>query len=493
MLRDIDLTRAWTDEGTLNFTRYIFKSKYGRKFVVGRHHRVIAHALDRILAGDPEYQYTMINLPPRYSKTELVIKSFVAEGFARNPQSRFLHLSYSNDLTLDNSRDILEVLSADFYRRLYPDVYVTGKSAKMWRTTAGGGFYAASSGGQVTGFGAGQVDNADDVEAAEMDDYIATAEDYQFAGAVLVDDPLKPEDALSDLKRERVNARFENTIRSRTNSRHTPIVIIMQRLHERDLCGYLLEQEGRIEDGGKWKVISLPALSVDEEGNEHALWPFKHTVEELHAKRDNDPYVFDTQYQQDPTPIEGLMYAAGFQVYDTLPEPPAGVRPVRKNYTDTADTGSDFLCSIDYLEFPDQTCYVIDVLYTDKPMEFTQPETARMLNRDGITQANIESNNGGHAFAIAVRDILRRMGNRTTAINWFAQTANKAVRIFMHSAEVQNMVFMPRGWEHRWPAFYKAVTGHRKEGGNAHDDAPDALTGIIEKLRSTAHITASRT
>ena len=55
------------------------------------------------------------------------------------------------------------------------------------------------------------------------------------------------------------------------------------------------------------------------------------------------------------------------------------------------------------------------------------------------------------------------------------------------------MIIMPRGWEHRWPAFYKAVTGHRKEGGNAHDDAPDALTGIIEKLRSTAHITASRT
>lgn len=492
MLRDIDLLRAWTDEGTLNFTRYIFREQYGRKFVVGRHHRIIADALDHILAGDPSYQYTMFNLPPRYSKTQLVIKSFVSEGFARNPQSRFLHLSYSKDLVLDNSRDILDILNSDYYRRIYPGLYVEGKSAKMWRTSAGGGFYAAATGGQVTGFGAGQVDTADDVESAEMDDYIATADNYHFSGAILVDDPLKPEDALSDLKRERVNARFENTVRSRANSRHTPIVVIMQRLHERDLCGYLLGLEGRIEDGGKWRVISLPALSIDADGQEHALWPFKHTVEELHAKRDNDPYVFDTQYQQDPTPIEGLMYTR-LQTYDTLPIPPAGVVPVRKNYTDTADTGSDFLCSIDYLEYPDRTCFVTDVLYTDKGMEYTQPETARMLNRDGITQANIESNNGGHAFAIAVRQNLRNLGNTTTAINWFAQTANKTTRIFMHSAEVQNLIFFPRGWERRWPAFYKAVTGHRKEGGNAHDDAPDALTGIIEKLRSTAGITVSRT
>lgn len=458
--------KAFCLSGSLNYTRYFFKQKTGRSFVVNSHHVAICNALDDVLAG--KTNRLIINIAPRYSKTELAVKNFISMGLALNPSSKFIHLSYSDDLAHDNSEEIRDIVKSDSYQKLFP--YVTIKkdsdSKKKWLTTEGGGVYAVATGGQVTGFGAGAVD---DEELFSEIDSISTG---KFSGAIVIDDPIKPEDALSDLKRDRVNNRFENTIRNRVNSRNTPIIIIMQRLHEDDLCGYLQ----RIEPE-KWKVLSIPCI-IQEEGEEIALWPFKHTLEELYAIRDANSYVFDTQYMQNPTPIEGLMYR-DFPEYETIPYYKDSIR---KNYTDTADTGADFLCSICYVDTPVGN-YVTDVLYTDKPMEYTEPETAKMISRNGTEWADVESNNGGRGFARNVASQCREMGNTKTFINWFCQTDNKQVRIFTKSADVNNMTFFPKGWEKKWPAFYNALTKYRKEGGNLHDDAPDALTGCYEKRK----------
>lgn len=458
--------KAFCLSGSLNYTRYFFKQKTGRSFVVNSHHVAICNALDDVLSG--KTNRLIINIAPRYSKTELAVKNFISMGLALNPSSKFIHLSYSDDLAHDNSEEIRDIVKSDSYQKLFP--YVTIKkdsdSKKKWLTTEGGGVYAVATGGQVTGFGAGAVD---DEELFSEIDSISTG---KFSGAIVIDDPIKPEDALSDLKRDRVNNRFENTIRNRVNSRNTPIIIIMQRLHEDDLCGYLQ----RIEPE-KWKVLSIPCI-IQEEGEEIALWPFKHTLEELYAIRDANSYVFDTQYMQNPTPIEGLMYR-DFPEYETIPYYKDSIR---KNYTDTADTGADFLCSICYVDTPVGN-YVTDVLYTDKPMEYTEPETAKMISRNGTEWADVESNNGGRGFARNVASQCREMGNTKTFINWFCQTDNKQVRIFTKSADVNNMTFFPKGWEKKWPAFYNALTKYRKEGGNLHDDAPDALTGCYEKRK----------
>lgn len=458
--------KAFCLSGSLNYTRYFFKQKTGRSFVVNSHHVAICNALDDVLSG--KTNRLIINIAPRYSKTEIAVKNFISMGLALNPSSKFIHLSYSDDLAHDNSEEIRDIVKSDSYQKLFP--YVTIKkdsdSKKKWLTTEGGGVYAVATGGQVTGFGAGAVD--DEELFSEIDSISAG----RFSGAIVIDDPIKPEDALSDLKRDRVNNRFENTIRNRVNSRNTPIIIIMQRLHEDDLCGYLQ----RIEPE-KWKVLSIPCI-IQEEGEEIALWPFKHTLEELYAIRDANSYVFDTQYMQNPTPIEGLMYR-DFPEYETIPYYKDSIR---KNYTDTADTGADFLCSICYVDTPVGN-YVTDVLYTDKPMEYTEPETARMISRNGTEWADVESNNGGRGFARNVASQCREMGNTKTFINWFCQTDNKQVRIFTKSADVNNMTFFPKGWEKKWPAFYNALTKYRKEGGNLHDDAPDALTGCYEKRK----------
>jgi predicted phage terminase large subunit-like protein len=152
---------------------------------------------------------------------------------------------------------------------------------------------------------------------------------------------------------------------------------------------------------------------------------------------------------------------------------------IRKNYTDTADTGADFLCSINYVE-TEIGNYITDVLYTDKPMEYTEPMVAAMLHKDGINVSNIESNNGGRGFARQVEAQTRLLGNNKTEIEWFHQSANKQSRIFSRSNEVTNLTYFPSDWERRWPAFARHIKGFRKDGKDLHDDAEDCLTGTIE-------------
>lgn len=286
---------------TLFATRYFFYAENARRFNVGEHHKRIAAALDRVFSG--QCTRLIINCPPRYSKTEM-LKAFVKKGLAINPASKYIMLSYSANLALDNSERIKDAVASEWYTDIFPWVQIKrdSRSKQKWYTTAGGGIYATSSDGQVTGFGAGLVKEE---PAGDFED-IDTANNV-WGGAIIIDDPLKPLDASSPVKRQKVNDQFENTIRSRVNDRSTPIIIIMQRLHKQDLCGYLLDLEP-----DEWEVLSLPALSVDSGGRETALYPFKHTVEELHKIQAANRFTFETQYQQNPQAINERLWLFAF-------------------------------------------------------------------------------------------------------------------------------------------------------------------------------------
>ena len=481
-----DIDKAWTLKGTLNFTRYFFKHLNKRRFIVGNHHKTVCQALDDVLQG--KTTKLIINIAPRYGKTELAVKNFIAMGLAINPRANFIHLSYSGTLAMENSMAIKDIVKSEQYQQLYQGRISYGNDTKnKWKTEQGGGLYATSTLGQITGFGAGLVENEDNELTEENEDTELTEEiecidtgSNVFGGAIVIDDPIKPEDALSDVIRERVNRRFETTIRNRVNSRKTPIIIIMQRLHENDLCGYLQNIEP--ED---WKVVSLPCVYEDEQGESHPLWEFKHTLVELEKIRLANSYVYETQYMQNPKPLEGLMYAR-FKTYSTLPI--EAHMPVKKAYIDTADTGSDYLCAIFYDEM-ESGCYVTDVIYTQKPMEYTEPETARAIERNNTTECCVESNNGGRGFRRNVENNVRKLGNWRCNFIDITQTQNKQTRIFTHSAEVQNMIFYPEDWATRWPAYHSAMTAYRKEGKNEHDDAPDATTGVVERFQTITPLT----
>lgn len=222
------------------FINTFFRIKKEKDFIFATPHRMICKKLKSVTTG--KCPRLIINIPPRYGKTELAVRNFIAYGLALNPSAKFLHLSYSASLAEENSVAIKDIMQLDQYRELFPlsELKKGSDTKTKWETISGGGVYATSTLGQVTGFGAGTID------------------DDMFGGAIVIDDPIKPEDAFSDIEREKVNRRFETTIRSRVNSRNTPIIVIMQRLHEHDLCGYLQETEPNT-----WEVLKLPAIDDD--------------------------------------------------------------------------------------------------------------------------------------------------------------------------------------------------------------------------------------
>ena len=284
------------------FTRFFFKYQQSKKFIIGEHHLLIGEKIKKIFRG--EITRLIINMPPRYSKTEMVVKTLIAMGLALNARAKFIHTSYSDMLALDNSEAIKDLINSDEFQYFFPiGIKPDSKSKKKWYTSEGGGVYATASGGQITGFGAGIVDD----EEANLDEFASDIERMEgFGGAFIIDDPIKPEDAKSMIVREGINERFDSTFRSRVNSRKTPFILVMQRVHSDDLTGYLTKNEP--ED---WDILSLPALKEDGE----PLWPFKHTKEELHKLSKINPQVYYFQYQQEDVDIQtGGEYLSSFNI-----------------------------------------------------------------------------------------------------------------------------------------------------------------------------------
>ena len=430
----------------LFFTRYFFKNRNNNKFVINQHHKVICDALMRVYNG--ECQRLIINIAPRYGKTEIAVKNFIAFSLANNPKAKFIHLSYADDLALDNSETIREMVKSEEYQELFPEVQIKGQtdSKKKWYTTSEGGVYATASGGQVTGFGAGSV--------------IKTG---QFDGAIIIDDPIKPDDADSATVRDKINNKFDSTIKNRVNSRDTPIIIIMQRLHEQDLCGYVLDNDDR-----EWEVVKMPCI-YNENNEEKALWPYKHTLEELKKMQISNEVVFDRQYMQNPQPLKGQMYS-NLQEYQDLPQGEAVM------YCDTADTGEDYLCAITGVK-TNTSLYITDVVYTKEPQEITESLVAQLIINNKVNRAIIESNNGGRGFARSVQRILTDVNWRKTNITTYHQSANKNTRIVTNSSNVSLNCYFCKDLNNE---FMLALRTYTREGKNKHDDAPDALTGLVE-------------
>ena len=270
----------------LEFTRYFYKIRTGRKFEVsnpfGResHHIAIARGLTKCFNG--EIKKLLINVPPRYGKTEMIIQ-YIAWCLARYPDAKFIYVSYSKTLATKQTATIREIINLDEYQRLFPNVALSEdtQAKDNFNTTAGGSVYAAGAGGSITGFGAG-IANCD-----------------RFGGCIVIDDIIKPEDADSDVIREGRNEWYQNTLISRKNGPNVPIIYIGQRVNEADLAGVLLEGF----DGDNWDTIILPGLE-----NNLPLHPAIHGLDDLLKMEKTAPYMFAAQIQQNPIPAGGAIF-----------------------------------------------------------------------------------------------------------------------------------------------------------------------------------------
>src|SRR5438093_3603342 len=275
----------------------------GTPYLPNWHVDAIVYQLLRVQAGD--ISRLLINQPPRSLKSICASVAYVAWFLGHDPTRRVIVVSYSNDFAAELHRQFRMVIDAPWYRALFPAMRPAKDSGAELVTTAGGSRYATSIGGTLTGRG---------------------------ADLLIVDDPLKGDDAMSESARRRVIDWYGGTLVSRLNDKENgPIVVVMQRLHENDLAGHLLGQ-------GSWHHLDLPAIAIEDSvipigpQRQHSrrrgdvLHPDRESREVLgRIKAEIGSLMFSAQYQQRPVPVEGNLIKRGwFRSYDQ--PPPAGPR-----------------------------------------------------------------------------------------------------------------------------------------------------------------------
>ena len=416
----------------------------------------LADRLQWFIEEAPE-QIIVINMPPRHGKSRTATK-FVQWLFGKyGARIKVMTGSYNETLSSTFAKQVRDCIAEQptqgvtVYNDIFPDTKIKYGEAAVAKWALEGSqqanYLATSPTGTATGFGCNIM---------IIDDVIKNAEEAYNANTL-----------------EKLRSWFTDTMLSRTENGFK-LIIIMTRWSSNDLAGFILANYDN--------VIHINYKAVQDNGE--MLCPEILSKADFLLKTKNmNKDIVAANYQQSPIDIKGRLYTS-FKTYTDIPKDSSG-NPLFSyilNYTDTADEGSDFLCSICYGIYGD-CIYILDVLYTKEAMEITEPATARMLTKHNVGCAIIESNNGGRGFARNVERECREMGNSHTVIKWFHQSSNKIARILSNSTSVMNNIYFPVNWEDRFPDFANDIMRYQREGKNAHDDAPDALTGVYENQK----------
>ncbi|WP_438351704.1 phage terminase large subunit [Paenibacillus sp. FA6] len=409
---------------------------------------------------ESEDDILIVNEPPRHGKSRTA-SMFAQWVFGQDQSAKIMTGSYNETLSTTFSKAVrngISTVKADEGMIVYSDIFPQVKiqrgdgAMNLWSLEGGYNNYLATSPtGTATGFGA---------TILIIDDLIKSALEANNADVL-----------------EKHWDWFTNTMLSRLEE-GGKIIIIMTRWATGDLAGKALEHF--TEEKKKVRHLSMKALQDD--GTMLCDEVLSRESYDMKVRAMGED-IASANYQQEPIDIKGKLYSS-FKTYDKIPSDASG-NPLFtsiRNYTDTADTGADFLCSINYGVYNNEA-YVLDVLYTKEPMEETEPGTAKMIHEGKVNVADIESNNGGRGFGRSVeRILLQKFKSNRAQINTFHQSKNKVARILSNATWVMGHVYYPANWRDRWPEYYKAMTSYQKEGKNKHDDAPDATTGIAEKI-----------
>lgn len=372
-----------------------------------------------------------------------------------NPDLKICIGSYSFALARKFGMGVQRIIESREYQRIFPATKLKGMGEKTNSTRTSEEFEIVGREGGVKLVGREGSLTGNRVDVMILDDIYKDAME-----------------ANSPIIRENAWEWYCSVVRTRMHNKSQEI-IVFTRWHTDDLIGRLLKTEAR-----KWSVINFEAIKtgtpteIDPRQRGEALWSERHSLELLLERKELDPEIFEALYQGNPTSSKGLLYGE-FDTYASIDEPVSH----RSAYVDSADTGSDYLCAICYsVGAVSQRIYVTDVLYSNQAMEVTEKLTADMLKRTESQTAHVESNNGGRGFARSVASMVR------CNIKTFHQSQNKEARIVSNVSQVMRTVIMPEGWKEKFPDFAQAIIGCKRNiKANAHDDAADALTGVVEK------------
>ena len=456
--------RGLGERNLLSFTRHTLPT-----FAPAPFHLAYYEVLTRFAMG--EIKKLMITMPPQHGKSEGATRRLPAFVLGQDPDKRIAIVSYNAIKARKFNRELQRIMDDDRYYELFPQTLLAGQASYQEQGRRSRNYARNSDECEIVGYqgsfktiGVGGSLTGEPVDMLIMDDL------YKDASS-----------AWSPVIRQNV-ADWYDTVASTRLHNDSQQLLVFTRWHMEDLAGRLLEQEGvydPIENPQGWLLVSFPAIQnrppseQDPRAEGEPLWPERHSLEKLLEIKGRSPTVFESLYQQNPQPSQGLMYEE-FTCYTDLPS-----RSYSVAYIDAADSGADYLCALFYKEAEDGN-YITDVLYTKDPMEVTETTLTYMLQQHQVERCHIESNNGGNLFVSNLQQRSWDMGNRLTRFNPFHQNQNKTARIFAASASVQKLIKMPLDWKKRFPKFARDLTGYLRVGTNAHDDAPDALTGSIE-------------
>jgi predicted phage terminase large subunit-like protein len=418
------------------------------------HLEVIAAKLTAVREG--KIRRLIINLPPRHLKSLMASIAFPAYCLGHDASAQILCVSYAQDLADKLARDCRSIMMNPWYRQMFPTRLALHRQAvQEFITTRQGYRLATSTGGVLTGRG---------------------------ADIILIDDPLKPEEALSEAQRQTANDWYDHTLYSRLNDkRHGVIVIIMQRLHEDDLVGHVLAQE-------PWEVLSFPAIAEAEEAHQietiwgprcfarrqgEALHPDREPLETLeHIRRTIGEYNFAGQYQQSPAPLGGgLVKAEWFKRYGANERPESFDRILQS--WDTANKAtelSDFsVCTTWGIKGKD--FYLLNVLR--KRLEYPALKRA-VREQQSLFNANVVLIEDKASGTQLIQELIADGCHRVTR---YKPECDKIMRLHAQTAIIENgFVHLPDAAP--WLAEYLHEMTVFPKG--KHDDQVDSTAQFLD-------------
>lgn len=430
-------------------------------FVKSPHIEVLATNLAACRQG--RLRRFIVCLPPRMLKSIAVSVALPAWLLGHDPSKQIICASYGQDLSDKHARDCRTLMTSDFYKALFPRTRLSPEkqSVNDFMTTAQGFRMSTSVGGVLTGRG---------------------------ADIIILDDPLKPDDALSETKRNAANDWFDNTLLSRLNSKETGIIIIvMQRVHQDDLVGH-------VQDRGNWQVLSLPAIAEQDEQHlienpfgrrwfrrkaGQVLQPERESLETLKGIHQNlGTYNFSAQYQQNPVPIGGAIVKSEWLRFYDPHELPSGFSLVIQSW-DTANKGgelNDFsVCTTWRADFENH--YLVDVF-------------RRRLDYPNLKRAVKEQAEKHKADVVIIEDkasgtqlIQDLQAEGVCGLEPYdpGPGIDKQMRLYAVSAEFESgRVRLPRSalWKED---YIREITGFP---GTKYDDQVDSTSQALEHLKT---------
>ena len=410
----------------------------------------------------------IITMPPRHGKTRTV-NNAVDWLLGKNPKYKIMEGSYNTALSRRSSKIVRDKIleRPDTNRIVFSQVFpkVTIKE------------------------GSGSIDNWG-VTGNQEDNYLATAPNAGSTGIgcdfLILDDTIKNkyEAYNKEILRKIFEDWFQDTLYSRLEGKRK-IIVVMTRWATKDIAGQLIQMFK--EQGRKYRIISKKAYNPETKQMLNPSILNKEQYDLLVQTIGED--IVRANYDQEPIDLKGKLYTH-FLTYNpadirTIDNPTGTIRfkDIRAR-ADTADQGEDYLSMVIYGVTYDNKAYILDIYYTQEPMEVTEKEAAKRLLKYNPYVFRAESNNGGRGWSRAVEKEYKAMGGTKTIFKPYTQTLNKEARILSNASSVMNVIYFPMDWNVRYKEAYNSINEYQRQGKNEHDDFEDNITSVAEELDS---------